>query len=617
MELGFVAVPSASHDSVFDTVAHGDKVYAVGARGLILTFDGTRWVREPSPVTDDVIAVASLRNDKLLAVTRDRNILVRGNEGWEKLRQLPPVAMPNGEAKALPHTGIWIGGEHDIWVRLHLAHPSRRTTLEEMRSDSYDYPGKTILRYWNGRQWRDPELPEIFRITTWVVPRADDVFVGGIRPLRRSGLYRRSRSGSTADAGWELTGGWRQESALKSGVRHMWEAPSGDLYVACLGELYRLRGDEWTTLVDSGPAFMWVMGNEKSVYAVGNYHRGPVYVYSSKGGRWERGARLHAGWINERVSIALPDRVLIVGDTHWGDQAWSALYANGRLSRIPGLRDLWGRADDDIYAVGSNGRILHFDGERWRSEESGTSKNLHSISGTPDGEHVYAVGDGTIVLREKGRWSEVPMEYRATAWSIWAGGENEVYAGHWYRYPNPSPRRGRVMRFNGLSWEYIEGCEDVRSREIWGIDGQHVYALDKRTLWNVATCESREIPEKVLSGDSVMRISGPSANDLWLAVSGMRVIRFDGESFTLFQLVDRPHYSSMKSLTAISSSEREVIVGTSDGETFHRVEGSWCRAETGIGGHIRDIWIAPSGEAWAVGDQGALLRRRPTAPPSP
>ncbi|NOZ75675.1 MAG: hypothetical protein GXO90_09965, partial [FCB group bacterium] len=56
------------------------------------------------------------------------------------------------------------------------------------------------------------------------------------------------------------------------------------------------------------------------------------------------------------------------------------------------VNKIWGSSPDDIYFVGLNGSIVHYDGSTFRRMESGTEVDLKDIDGTPDGEHVFAVG---------------------------------------------------------------------------------------------------------------------------------------------------------------------------------------------------------------------------------
>lgn len=75
---------------------------------------------------------------------------------------------------------------------------------------------------------------------------------------------------------------------------------------------------------------------------------------------------------------------------------------------LPGaLHAIWGRSEEEIFAVGDGGTILHFDGISWAPEVSGTGSSLRGIAG--DLETVIAVGaDPPVVLeRIADTWQDV------------------------------------------------------------------------------------------------------------------------------------------------------------------------------------------------------------------
>lgn len=73
-----------------------------------------------------------------------------------------------------------------------------------------------------------------------------------------------------------------------------------------------------------------------------------------------------------------------------------------------------GFAADDLYAVGREGQIWHFDGSNWRAEDSPTSTTLTCVTCAPNGK-VYAAGHrGVLVEGHAGTWrvvdTEVPVD---------------------------------------------------------------------------------------------------------------------------------------------------------------------------------------------------------------
>lgn len=77
-----------------------------------------------------------------------------------------------------------------------------------------------------------------------------------------------------------------------------------------------------------------------------------------------------------------------------GEQTWE-------LVASPTAEDLYGihgRSRDDIYAVGSRGTIVRYDGTEWTGFPSGTGEDLFAIHGDPENELVVAVGRRGVML---------------------------------------------------------------------------------------------------------------------------------------------------------------------------------------------------------------------------
>lgn len=80
---------------------------------------------------------------------------------------------------------------------------------------------------------------------------------------------------------------------------------------------------------------------------------------------------------------------------------WQVMYSQDTyLSRI------WGSSASDVYCIGYNGLILHYDGQSWSQMDSGTTKDLLGIWGSSS-TNVFVVGGDGIVLHFNGNtWSQ-------------------------------------------------------------------------------------------------------------------------------------------------------------------------------------------------------------------
>lgn len=76
-----------------------------------------------------------------------------------------------------------------------------------------------------------------------------------------------------------------------------------------------------------------------------------------------------------------------------------------------------GYTDSDIYAVGNNGNLWHFDGKNWQKHELPTNLHLYAVNCAGDGV-VYVAGDSGVLMKgNKSIWEIV--DHDATEEDIW------------------------------------------------------------------------------------------------------------------------------------------------------------------------------------------------------
>jgi hypothetical protein len=81
-----------------------------------------------------------------------------------------------------------------------------------------------------------------------------------------------------------------------------------------------------------------------------------------------------------------------------------------QAEHLPGtgwLYAVWGSASNDVWAVGTNGLILHWDGTQWLTVPSGTTENLYGIAGTAS-DDVWAAGKTVMLHWDGSSWANSP-----------------------------------------------------------------------------------------------------------------------------------------------------------------------------------------------------------------
>jgi hypothetical protein len=271
------------------------------------------------------------------------------------------------------------------------------------------------------------------------------------------------------------------EGALLS----VWGSGPDDIWVAGgqsgKGVLIHGDGTSWSPVaVDADQLLWWVYGfSSDDVYAVGE--RGLALHYDGEAwAKFETGtdATLYGVWgasgedvwivggdpygatgsavvlrgsgTNFENVLDVPEDMLpsALFKVYGGPAGLMAVGTSGTVLRYDGAswdRDgaptdepifsLWGRADDDIYAVGGTGvgEVLHYDGEAWnRVNDDGLGDGLSGVFTAP-GQPTIAVGNGAYVIEigEDGSMVEplLPVhEMQPTLHGVWGDGTGTTYA---------------------------------------------------------------------------------------------------------------------------------------------------------------------------------------------
>ncbi len=162
---------------------------------------------------------------------------------------------------------------------------------------------------------------------------------------------------------------------------------------------------ELDTILSSSSSFLTnvTIVNKDNIWAVGEIHTDDTDQFDSTGNwippynaiHWD-GERWSPTRFLERGSIIVPIRdILIFSEDDIWLAAGSIYHWNGNTATLSYLRDisttnivgrLWGNSPDNIYGVGTNGLIIHFDGNRWEELAVPVELPIQDIWGTDNAE---------------------------------------------------------------------------------------------------------------------------------------------------------------------------------------------------------------------------------------
>ncbi len=387
--------------------------------------------------------------------------------------------------------------------------------------------------------------------------------------------------------GTEMTA---QNTGIENPIFDLVGAPDGRLLAAAL-HLYARTDSTWKE--ETGNQFFNRLANvEGKLYGlmgslVARYENAAWHSVESSGVTWLGGSAT--------------GRVLVIewdADIAFLGTEWHTVLQTARAQFV----GIQGRSADDVYAVGEEGMIIHFDGSAWRAEQTGTERTFGDIW-ISDSGRLYAVGRGVAAVKADGVWTVEDIEPYITLYAVWGAGDGDVFA---------TGSEGRIYHHDGTTWESMSCPTEHDLPDVWGSGPNDVYAV------------SRERPGQAGEGDILhydgeawsVQYSDP-ANHLYriwgtgrgevLALGDDFIYRYDGAAWRSEpvswgnDIVDF-HGRSLDDLYACGFR----------GSFWHYDGATWTSIEPHLPDLIfRRLWCAPDGQVFVIEASGGILRYGP------
>jgi hypothetical protein len=110
------------------------------------------------------------------------------------------------------------------------------------------------------------------------------------------------------------------------------------------------------------------------------------------------------------------------------------------------LLSVWGNSDKDVFTVGFNGAILHYDGKVWARMFSGTEGWLLGIWGSSPSNVIAAGQKGCLLNYDGTSWNPVDSGASLDLWGCWGTSGADVYV---------SRQDGAVLHYDGNRWDTL------------------------------------------------------------------------------------------------------------------------------------------------------------------
>jgi hypothetical protein len=280
-----------------------------------------------------------------------------------------------------------------------------------------------------------------------------------------------------------------------------------------------------------------------------------------------------------------------------------------------GLRDVWGSSGSDVFAVGTNGTILHYDGSAWAVMTTPEALESCSITGVwgSSSDHVFATfggntGCGGVLQYNGSLWSvvlETPVQdqdYFSPMNHVWGSGPDDVYAVGY---------DGLLAHWDGTSWNTndLSGVTEgspIPLSAIWGSSGSDIFVACQYgfilhydgSAWSPTFSDAS-------NGPSFYGVWGSSGNDVFVVGGERRILHYDGTGWTEMET------GSGILWDVWGSSGSDVFTVGTDGTILHYDGDAWSAVEklpaSASTEDLFGIWGSSDSDIFVVGSDGLIL----------
>lgn len=239
------------------------------------------------------------------------------------------------------------------------------------------------------------------------------------------------------------------------------------------------------------------------------------------------------------------------------------------------LLSVHGTSDTDVWMTGADDGqgpvVLHWDGEDWRRQATGTRGDLWWVHATAEGPVFLGGADAQVLRYDDGAFERLktPGLGKNTVFGISASAPDDVY---------------------------MVGAAAARNGFIWHYDGQQVT--------EVALPDTLPLDEQH-DGPGFFKVWVASASEVWVVGAHGVVLR--GNAADGFELVQS---GGEEILFTVSGSGKHVAIvgGTGTGQVLETNGGPLARREPEQTPLLQGVSVTPDGYVWTVGAGGSIYR---------
>lgn len=259
---------------------------------------------------------------------------------------------------------------------------------------------------------------------------------------------------------------------------------------------------------------------------------------------------------------------------------------------------VWGSSGSNVFAVGTDGRILHYNGIIWSpmsSDKTYKTYELVTVWGN-SGSDIFVAGFGGTILHYDGNvWSPMSSGKTNPIAGVWGSSDNDVFA---------VGTDGTILHYNGTAWSPMNSGTSADLIGIWGKSGSDIFVVGSGGTilhYDGKTWSPMD------SGTSIILwgVWGSSERDIFAAGDRGKILHYDGKTWSP---MDSGTHSNLDGIGSVwGTSGNDVFAFGSGGTILHYDGKIWSPMNSGTDNTIEKVWGSSGNDVFAVGDYDMIL----------
>jgi len=274
------------------------------------------------------------------------------------------------------------------------------------------------------------------------------------------------------------------------------------------------------------------------------------------------------------------------------DYTWTSMSS----ATFNDLLGIWGISSSDVFATGSTGTVIHYNGTQWETMTSGTFNEMYDIWGVSS-SNVWVGGFQGVSRHYNGSsWTNTITSTTETIRGIWASQTGTAYA---------VGTNARIMWSTGTMWYNMSAPVEIGTATLYA-----VWGTSDDDVWAAGDAGGSAVVIR-FDGDSwsvhsedfapaLWRLWGSSATDIYATASDYTLWHYDGAGWSR---IEDPAIGYAIGLSGTGPDDVYVL---SQGKVVRWDGAAWQAMAFPTSRNYRDIWVAPDGRIFVAGSSGAV-----------